>query len=58
MEGFVVSDIVSLVVLAVILLAALFVLRLIFKLTATIFRLGCFIVLVIVVGAAILLFLN
>lgn len=58
MEGFVVGDIVSLVVLAVILLAALFVLRLIFKLTATIFRLGCFIVLVIVVGAAILLFLN
>lgn len=58
MEGFASGDIVSLVVLAVILLAGLFVLRLMFKLTATLFRLGCFIALMIVVGAAILMFLN
>ena len=51
------GDIVTLVILAVILLAVLLVLRLIFKLTATLFRLGCFIVLAIVVGAAILMYL-
>lgn len=52
------GDIVTLVILAVILLAVLFVLRLIFKLTATLFRLGCFVVLAIVVGATILMYLN
>jgi len=58
MEAFVLGDVVSLAVLAVILLAALLVLRLMFKLTATLFRLGCFVVLAIVVGAAILMYLN
>mgnify|MGYP000045570202 FL=1 len=58
MEAFALGDVVSLAVLAVILLAALLVLRLMFKLTATLFRLGCFIVLAIVVGAAILMYLN
>ena len=58
MEAFALGDIVSLAVLAVILLAGLLVLRLMFKLTATLFRLGCFVVLVIVVGVAILMFLN
>jgi hypothetical protein len=52
------ADIVSLAVLAVILLSVLFVLRLIFKLTATLFRLGCFVVLAIVAGAAILLYVG
>lgn len=58
MEAFALGDVVSLAVLAVILLAALLVLRLMFKLTATLFRLGCFVVLAIVVGAAILMYLN
>lgn len=58
MEAFTLTDIVSLVVLAVVLLAGLLVLRLMFKLTATLFRLGCFVVLAIVVGAGILVFLN
>lgn len=58
MEAFTLTDIVSLAVLAIVLLAGLLVLRLMFKLTATLFRLGCFVVLAIVVGAAILVFLN
>lgn len=58
MEAFALGDVVSLAVLAVILLAALLILRLMFKLTATLFRLGCFVVLAIVVGAAILMYLN
>lgn len=52
------GDIVTLLILAVILLAVLFVLRLIFKLTATLFRLGCFVVVAIVVGVAILMYLT
>ena len=51
------SDIVSLVVLAVILLAGLLVLRLMFKLTATLFRLGCFVIFIIVAGVAIVLYI-
>ena len=58
MEAFTLNDIISLAVLAIVLLAGLLVLRLMFKLTATLFRLGCFVVLAIVVGAAILVFLN
>jgi hypothetical protein len=58
MEGFASADIVTLVVLTVILLAGLFLLRLMFKLTASLFRLGCFVVLLIVAGAAVFMFLN
>lgn len=49
------GNIVTLVVLTVILLAALFVLRVMFKLTATLFRLGC-LVIAFIVGAVALLF--
>lgn len=49
------GNIVTLVVLTVILLAALLVLRVMFKLTATLFRLGC-LVIAFIVGAVALLF--
>lgn len=52
------GDIVSLVVLAVILLAVLLVLRAMFKLTATLFRLGCIVIAFIVGAAALLLYLG
>lgn len=51
------GDLVSLAALAVILLGVLLVLRLMFKLTATLFRLGCFAILFIVAAAAILIYL-
>jgi hypothetical protein len=52
------GDIVSLVVLAVILLGVLLLLRVMFKLTATLFRLGCFVIAFIVVAAALLIYLG
>lgn len=52
------GDLVSLAVLAVILLAVLFVLRIMFKLTATLFRLGCFVVVFIVGGVALFMYLG
>jgi hypothetical protein len=56
-SSFFTGDFVTLAVLAVILLAALLVLRAMFKLTATLFRLGCFVVIFIAVAAAILIYL-
>lgn len=50
------GEITTLVVLAVILLGVLFLLRMAFKLTATMFRLGCAIVFLIVAGAAVFFF--
>lgn len=50
------GDTITLVVLAVILLAGLFLLRVTFKLTATLFRVGCGLVFLIVVAAAIFLY--
>jgi hypothetical protein len=52
------GDLVSLAVLAVILLAVLFVLRIMFKLTATLFRLGCFVVVFIVGVVALFMYLG
>jgi hypothetical protein len=52
------GDLVSLAVLAVILLAVLFVLRIMFKLTATLFRLGCFVVVFIVGAVALFMYLG
>ena len=51
------GEIISLVVLSVLLLAGLIALRVMFKLTAALFRLGCFVIFLIVAGAAALLFL-
>jgi hypothetical protein len=50
------GDLVSLAVLAVLLLAALLVLRVMFRLTATLFRLGCFVALFILAAAALLIY--
>lgn len=47
------GELITLVVLAVVLLGILGLLRVAFKLTATIFRLGCAIVFLIVAGAAV-----
>lgn len=51
------GEIITLVVLAVVLLAILGLLRMAFKLTATIFKLGCAVVFLIVAGAAVFLFM-
>lgn len=50
------GEMTTLIVLAVILLGVLFLLRMAFKLTKTMFRLGCAIVFLIVAGAAVFLF--
>lgn len=50
------GEITTLVVLSVILLGVLFLLRVAFKLTKTMFRLGCAIVFLVVAGAAVFLF--
>lgn len=49
------GDLTTLIVLAVILLGVLFLLRMAFKLTKTMFRLGCAIVFLVVAGAAVFL---
>ncbi|MDT8307032.1 MAG: hypothetical protein RRC07_13965 [Anaerolineae bacterium] len=49
------GDTITLVILTIILLAVLLVLRFMFKLTATLFRLGC-LVIAFIVGAVALLF--
>lgn len=51
------GDLVSLAVLAAVLLGALLVLRVMFKLTATLFRLGCFAIIFIVAAVALLIYL-
>jgi len=51
------GEIITLVVLAVVLLGILALLRVAFKLTATVFRLGCAIVFLLVAGAAVFIFL-
>ncbi len=51
------GDVITLIVLAVVLLGILALLRLMFKLTATVFRLGCAVVFLIVGAAAVYLFL-
>lgn len=50
------GELTTLVVLTVILLGVLFLLRMAFKLTKTMFRLGCAIVFLIVAGAGVFLF--
>lgn len=52
------GEIISLVILSVLLLAGLIALRVIFKLTATLVRLGCFLIFLIVAGAAVFLFVS
>ncbi len=49
------GELTTLIVLAVILLGVLFLLRMAFKLTKTMFRLGCAIVFLVVAGAAVFL---
>ncbi len=51
------GDLLTLAALGVVLLVALLVLRAMFKLTATLFRLGCVAILFIVVAAALLIYL-
>lgn len=51
------GEIITLVVLAVVLLGVLALLRVAFKLTATVFKLGCAIVFLLVAGAAVYLFM-
>lgn len=51
------GDLLSLAALGVILLVALFVLRAMFKLTATLFRLGCLAIVFIIAAAALLIYL-
>ncbi len=52
------GEVVYLVILSVLLLAGLVAVRVMFKLTATLFRLGCFVVFLIVAGAAAFLFFS
>lgn len=52
------GEIITLVILSALLLAGLIALRVIFKLTATLFRLGCFVIFLIVAGAAVFLFVG
>lgn len=52
------SDIVTLVVLALVLLAGLVALRFALRLTATLMRIGCFLIFLIVIGAAIFFFVT
>ena len=51
------SELLTLVVLAVVLLGALLLLRIAFKLTSTILKLGCAIIFLIVAGAGVVLYL-
>lgn len=51
------GEIITLVVLAVVLLGVLGLLRVAFKLTASVFKLGCAIVFLLVAGAAVFLFM-
>jgi hypothetical protein len=52
------GEVTQLIVLAVVLLVGLFLLRLVFKLTATLFRVGCFAILFIVAAVFVLNLLN
>lgn len=52
------GEIITLVILSALLLAGLIALRVIFKLTAILFRLGCFVIFLIVAGAAVFLFVG
>ncbi len=58
LSGAISGEMVTLVVLAVILLGALALLRVAFKLTATVMRLGCAIVFLLVAAAAVFLFVR
>lgn len=51
------GDVTVLVVLSVVLLAVLLLLRLMFKLTKTIFRLGCALIFIVVLAVGVVLFL-
>lgn len=50
------GELTTLIVLAIVLLGVLFLLRMAFKLTKTMFRLGCAIIFLVVAGAAVFLF--
>lgn len=52
------GEVTQLIVLAVVLLVGLFLLRMLFKLTATLFRVGCFAILFIVAAVFVLNLLN
>jgi hypothetical protein len=52
------GDAATLAILGVILLVALFLLRLVFKVTAALFRLGCLFIFLILAGAALLLYMT
>lgn len=52
------GEVTQLIVLAVVLLVGLFLLRMVFKLTATLFRVGCFAILFIVAAVFVLNLLN
>jgi hypothetical protein len=52
------TEVTQLIILAVVLLVGLFLLRLVFKLTATLFRVGCFAVLFIVAAVFVMNLLN
>lgn len=49
------GELTTLIVLAIVLLGVLFLLRVAFKLTKTMFRLGCAIIFLVVAGAAVFL---
>jgi hypothetical protein len=52
------GDAATLAILGMILLLALFLLRLVFKVTAALFRLGCLFIFLILIGAALLLYMT
>lgn len=52
------GEVTQLIILAVVLLVGLFLLRLVFKLTATLFRVGCFAILFIVAAVFVMNLLN
>ena len=52
------GEIISLVILSIVLLVGLIAVRVMFKLTATLFRVGCFFIFVVVAGAAAFLYFG
>ncbi|RMG90025.1 MAG: hypothetical protein D6706_20355 [Chloroflexi bacterium] len=56
--GLTVSELTQLIILVIVLIAGLILLRVLFKLTAALFRLGCFLILLIVTAVLIISWLN
>lgn len=58
MENIAIGDLLPMAIVAVVLVVGWVLVRVAFKLTATLFRVGCFIIVLIVLGGLALTFLN